>query len=32
MLCCQSKGENNGKQKILVWDAGYGAGIRNDGC
>jgi hypothetical protein len=29
---CQSKGKNNGKQKILVGNAGNDAGIRNDGC
>ena len=26
------KGENNGKREFLVEDAGYGTGIRNDGC
>jgi hypothetical protein len=29
---CQSKGENNGKQKILVGNTGNGVGIRIDGC
>ncbi|MDR2767047.1 MAG: hypothetical protein LBB82_01835 [Treponema sp.] len=28
----QSKGENNGKQKMVDGNTGNGAGIRNDAC
>jgi len=32
ILCCQSKGANNGKEKFIVGNASNGAGIWNDGC